>query len=185
MGDIERATVSKWEKIGYWPFLGVIFPGYIVTSILRSLGFEFWGSIGVALLIFLVTAYLLLRPARKERSKRLASDLERGVFDCAIRYPDAHPGSLRDRWNPGVALYRDGLLFFQPQNFQGDPNPTLMGEPRDLRIVNVKGLVEPDGKRPVELRRGWKVLELETEGGTMRFAAGEPGQTLLQDRALS
>ncbi|WP_299165242.1 hypothetical protein [uncultured Arthrobacter sp.] len=82
MGDIERAKVSRWEKIGYWPFLGVIFPSYIVTSILRSLGCGFWGSIGIALLIFLTTAYLLLRPAREERSKRLASDLERGVFDC-------------------------------------------------------------------------------------------------------
>lgn len=181
MGDIERAKVGRWEKIGYWPFLGVVFPSYIVTTILRSLGFGFWQSMGIALLIFLATAYLLFQPAQRDRSKRLAADLERGVFDCAIRYPNAHPGSLRDRWDSGGAQYRDGKLLFQSQNFQGDPNPIPMGEPRNLRIENIKGLVDHDGKRPVGLRRGWKVLELEAEGGAMHLAAGEPGLALLQE----
>lgn len=184
MGDIERAKVGKWEKIGYLALLGAFFPSFIVLELLESGGLGWWERYGAALLISCAIAYLLSRPAVAERANRLASDLERGVFDCAIRYPNAHPGSLRDRWNPGVAQYQDGQLLFQPQNFQGDPNPTPMGQPRDLRVVSVKGLVEPD-KRPVDLRRGWKVLELETGGGAMHLAAGEPGLDLLQGRELS
>lgn len=182
MGDIERAKVGKWEKIGYWPFLGVLFPSFLVTSILQSLGFGFWQGIGVALLIFLATAYLLFRPAQRDRAKRLAADLERGVFDCAVRYPNAHTGSLRDRWDLGGAQYRDGRLLLQSQNLQGDLNPVPVGGVRDLRMVSIEGFVGQDGKLPAGLRRGWKVLEVKTEGGAMHFAAGEPGLTLLQER---
>ncbi len=182
MGDIQRARVGTWEKAGYLLFFGSLFPTLIISDVFEALGFEFWARIGLTGLVALGIGYLVSRPVAAERSRRLASDLSRGVFECAVRYPDPHPGSLRDRWNPGVAQLIDGRLLFQPQDASGDPNPTPLGAPRDLGIDKVEGVIAPEGRRPVELRRGWKVLAIDTPSGEMHLAAGDPALELLQEK---
>jgi hypothetical protein len=182
MGDIQRARVGTWEKAGYLLFFGWLFPTLIISDVFEALGFGFWGRVGLTGLVALGIGYLVSRPVAAERSRRLASDLSRGVFECAIRYPDSHPGSLRDRWNPGVAQLVSGRLLFQPQDASGDPNPTPLGAPRDLGVDTVEGVSAPEGRRPVELRRGWKVLGVGTSSGRMHLAAGDPALELLRSQ---
>ena len=181
MGDIQRARVGKWEKAGYVFLFAAALPFIIVSDFLQLLGFEFWERMGLTGLVCVGAGYLLSRRVAVERSQRLASDLSRGVFECAVRYPDSHPGSLRDRWNPGVAQLVGGRLHFQPQDASGDPNPTPLGAPRDLGVDKVEGVIAPEGRRPVELRRGWKVLGVGTSSGRMHLAAGDPALELLRE----
>ncbi|RJU00167.1 hypothetical protein D6T65_12370 [Arthrobacter frigidicola] len=181
MGDIQRAKIGTWEKTGYVFLFAAAPPFLIVSDLLEFLGFGFWARMGLTGLVCLGAGYLLSRRVAVERSRRLASDLSRGVFDCAIRYPDSHPGSLRDRWNPGVGQVIDARLLFQPQDASGDPSPTPLGAPRDLGIDNLEGVIAQEGKRPVELRRGWKVLAVDTPSGKMHLAAGDPALELLRE----
>ncbi|MBJ2121548.1 hypothetical protein I6N91_11220 [Arthrobacter sp. MSA 4-2] len=181
MGDIQRAKVGTWEKAGYLLFFGSLFPALIISDVFEALGFEFWGRVALTGLVCLGVGYLVSRPAAAGRSRRLASDLSRGIFDCAIRYPDSHPGSLRDRWNPGVAQLVAGKLRFQPQNSPTDPSPMPLGAPRELGIDKVEGVIATEGRRPVELRRGWKVLAVDTPSGKMHLAAGDPAVELLRE----
>lgn len=183
--DIERTRMGRWEKLGYLISLGGVFPGIVALTVLEGLGYGFWERIGLALLLCVAVAYLASRPAAAERSRRLALDLTRGVFDCAIRYPSSRPGALRDRWNPGVAQLDGKELWFQPQNFQGDPNPTPAGPPRKLGLMTAEGTVDLEGKRPVELRRGWQVLAVETEHGCLHLAGAAEALALLKNQLLS
>ncbi|WP_026552050.1 hypothetical protein [Arthrobacter sp. H20] len=159
MGDIERAALGKWERIGYLAQFGAVIPTQIVSQVLESAGFGWWEGIGLALLICLALGYLVSRPLIAERSQRVALDLSRGIFDCAIRYPNSHPGSLCDRWNSGVAKAEANELLFQPQLIQGDPNPTSMAVPRDLGILSTGQVIDQEGKRPAEVVSGWKFLK--------------------------
>ncbi|MBE0011755.1 hypothetical protein DXT87_18620 [Arthrobacter sp. AET 35A] len=40
--------------------------------------------------------------------------MERGLIECAIRYPRAIPGSLRSRWERGFAEVETGTIRFLP-----------------------------------------------------------------------
>ncbi len=181
MGTIERAKLGKWEKISYFVLMGgSVFPTVLVSNFLRGLGFGFWESAGFSLLVFAAVVYLFTRPVAAERSKRLAADLERGVFDCAIRFPNSLPGSLRDRWDPGAAQYNGVTLAFQSLNFQGDPVATPIGALKEFGRVVATAPVDQTGKRAPELRRRWKVLELTTEKGLMHLAAREEALDLLR-----
>ena len=104
---------------------------------------------------------------------------ERGIIECAIRYPDSHPRSIRHRWLPGFAQVTPGALKFQPDLVgEGDPAGTI----RPFFDVSLKGRVEPPAKRPAEVKRGWHILALETDEGLLHLAAGETGLQLLEDR---
>ena len=41
---------------------------------------------------------------------RLLRDVERGLIECAIRYPQALPGSLSSRWERGFAEVNNGTI---------------------------------------------------------------------------
>lgn len=179
MGDIERAKIGKWEKVGYLLSIGVLFPTFLVSGVLEALGFSFWASIGLTLLLIVFAVYLTSRPAAAERRKRLANDLERGVFDCAIRFQNSVPGSLRDLWDVGVAQFDGQELWFQSQLGEFPLPPT--GRRRSYGQVRPDGSVEQTGKKPAGWRRGWSVIALQTGSGRMHLAADESVLRLFQD----
>ena len=63
-------------------------------------------------------------------------------------------------------------------NPQGIP---LSVPPRDLGVEKVGALIDQGAERPVEVRRGWKVLEVETTHGTVHLATGAPAVDVLQE----
>ena len=81
-----------------------------------------WGSTAAVVLIMGVGSLLLGRRAAPERRERLARDADRGIVECALRYADALPGSLRGRWLPGFAEISSGTIKFQPDYVdKGEP----------------------------------------------------------------
>jgi hypothetical protein len=124
-------------------------------------------------------AFLLVRLAAPQRKERLAHDAERGIIECAIRYPDSHPGSIRHRWLPGFAQVTCRAIRVQPDLVgEGDPAGTI----RPFFDVILKGPVEPPAKRPAEVKRGWRIVALETDEGLLHLAANDAALKLLEER---
>ncbi len=55
------------------------------------------------------------------------------------------------------------------------------GYPRRTGDIQVDGVIAPEVRRPVELRRGWKVLAVGTPSGRMHLAAGDTALELLRE----
>ncbi|MBG6192244.1 hypothetical protein IWX64_003214 [Arthrobacter sp. CAN_A212] len=169
MNAIERAKVGKWEKVQYLVFLGVFFPAFLIWGLLDGLGFSLWARTGITLFIYLGLSLLLNRPAAAERRRRLDSEFEQGIFDCAIRFANASPGSLRDMWENGAAQQKGQELDFQTQ--MGDLQPSPAGRKRTYAILEVVDRVKPV-KKPLGWHRGWSIAVLRTNKGMMHLAAG-------------
>ncbi|MDN5667582.1 MAG: hypothetical protein L0G87_04200 [Renibacterium salmoninarum] len=70
-----------------------------------------WALLPTAILLA-ISWYLLERFASRQRQRTLRELAATGRFRCAIRWPDALPGSLREGWAPGVgSLVVDGFGF--------------------------------------------------------------------------
>jgi hypothetical protein len=169
---------GKWEKAqassNFWLFAIALF----ASNVLRH-DVGFWGSLAIAVIIMGLGSLALGRKAGPERENRLARDVERGVIECALRYADALPGSLRSRWLPGFAEISGGTFKFQPDY-------TDMGEPEGKVAVYTdvvyRGFVELPPKRPAELKRNWEIVALGTDKGELHVATGEAGLDLFSQR---
>ena len=177
----ERLNIAprgRWEKIAAGSYGWLIFlPLFASNLLVDELGF--WGSLGLAVGLTGLGALVLIRLALPEKKERLARDAQRGIFECAIRYPGSQPGSLRERWLPGFAQVSRGAVRFQP-DLSGEGKPA--GVIRPFNSVVLKGAVEPPASRPAELQRGWHIAALETDEGPLHVVAGETGLQLLEDR---
>ncbi|MFJ5700237.1 hypothetical protein [Arthrobacter sp. NPDC093139] len=175
---LKPAPRGRWEKILPRSFGLLLFLATITSDLLRE-NFGFWGSTTMSFGAFGLGAFLLVRLAAPQRKERLARDAERGIIECAIRYPDSHPGSNRHLWLPGFAQVSRGAIRFQP-DLVGEGNPA--GTIRPFFDVILKGPVEPPAKRPTEVKRGWHIVALETDEGLLHVAAGHSSLKLLEDR---
>ena len=175
---LRPAPRGRWEKI-LPRSLGLLVFLATSTSSLLSENFGFWGSTTMSFGAFGLGAFLLALLAAPQRKERLAHDAERGIIECAIRYPDSHTGSIRHRWLPGFAEVTCGVVRFQPDLVgEGDPAGTI----RPFFDVILRGPVEPPVKRPADVKRGWRIVALDTDEGLLHLAAGDAGLQLLEER---
>jgi len=106
-------------------------------------------------------------------------DVERGLLECAIRYPHSFPGSLSDRWERGLAEVKDGKITFQPLGAELSPGGNL----REFGELSAYRLLGAPPKKPAELMRTWKIAAFETDRGALEVAAGDAGLSLLADQS--
>lgn len=180
MGEetLNPAPRGWWERILARSFGLLFFAATLTWDLLRD-DFGLWGAATMSFGAFGLGALLLVRMAAPKRRERLASDAERGILECSIRYPDSHPCSIRHRWLPGFAQVSRGALKFQPDlTGGGTPSGTI----RSFSDVILKGSVEPPVKRPSELKRGWRIAALGTDEGLLHVATGDTGLKLIEER---
>lgn len=140
---------GRWEKAAVSSQLWLLFVAPFVSDVLRD-DLGFWGSTALTVGFMGLGSLVLVRKSAPERKERLARDAERGVIECALRYADSHPDSLRGRWLPGFAEIGTGTFKFQPDYIdKGKPE----GKITVLSDVVGQGQVGPPTKRPRELRR--------------------------------
>lgn len=179
-GDIVRTKAGTWEKASYIASITFLFPTLVGSTLLEEAGVEsFWLRTVLVLFLGVVGLALLSRPAIRQAKSRLAADLDNGVFDCAIRYPTATPGSLNDLWNAGAAQVSSGCLAFQPHQGTHTPQPT--GRTRTFDHPVVLGPAEMTGKKAPGWGRNWSILELHTDNGRIHIAARPSGLALMED----
>lgn len=168
---------GRLEKIGFWLMVFPVFPAMILNNIFEALGLPLWSSIVIVLALLALTFYLLSRPIRAERSRRLAQDLERGVFDCAIRFPRSTPGSLRDMWEFGAGQIKDTTFRFQTpvEDEQGSP----AGRVKNFPNADITPTTEPPTRKPLGWMRDWKHVDLQTDGGLIQIAGSKPTCTFI------
>ena len=143
---------GRWEKAAvtsqFWLFSVALF----VSSVFRD-DLGFWGSTAVAMVIMGLGSFVLVYKAVPEGKKRLARDAERGVIECALRYADSHPDSLRGRWLPGFAEIGTGTFKFQPDYID-------KGEPEGkITVFSDVGAPGPDRAAREEASRAEEELE--------------------------
>lgn len=169
------SPLGRWEKALTRSYWWILFGGILVSSILREpLGF--WPSFALAIAVIAAVTLVVSRLATSEREARLLRDVERGIFECAIRYPKALPGSLRSRWEQGFAEVNNGTIRFQPL-FAEMGTPT--GHVREFSELSSLGLLDLPPKKPAELKRSWKIAAIGTDKGDLEVATGKAGLTLL------
>lgn len=178
--DIDRTKAGKWEKASHIASITFLFPTLVGSTLLEEAGVEsFWLRMALVLFLGVLGLALLSRPALREAKSRLAADLENGVFDCAIRFASATPGSLDDLWNAGAAQVTPGGLAFQPQQGTHTPQPT--GRTRTFARPVVLGKAEMTGKKAPGWGRSWTIRELQTDNGRIHVAAGPAGLALMEN----
>lgn len=182
MEDIQRTARGRWEKIGFWLLVFPVVPAVTLNNILMALGLPFWGSIVIVLVLLAFGTYLLSRPIRTERSRRLANDLERGVFDCAIRFPRSTSGSLRDLWEFGAGELQNSSFRFQArvEDEQGSP----AGHVKTFPNAVIAPATEPPARKPQGWMRDWRYLHLQSEGCFVQVAGSDLTCTFIES-ALS
>jgi hypothetical protein len=168
------SPLGRWEKAltrsYWWPLI----LAFCVSSILREpLGF--WPSTAFTVAVLAGLALVIARLAASEREARVLRDVDRGLIECAIRYPKAIPGSLSSRWEQGFAEVTNGTIRFQPLFAEGSPT----GNVREFSKLSSHGLVDVPPKKPAELKRSWKIAAIGTDKGDLEVATGEAGLTLL------
>ncbi|MBG6192465.1 hypothetical protein IWX64_003437 [Arthrobacter sp. CAN_A212] len=169
------SPLGRWEKTlmrsNWWVLLG----GLLVSAVLREpLGF--WLSLTLAAALLAAFALLVRRLSGSEREARLVRDVERGLIECAIRYPKALPGSLRSRWERGFAQVDQGIVRFMPlSGGLGAPAPQM----REFSGLRRLELLDLPPKKPAELARSWKIAAIGTDKGDLEIATGQAGLTLL------
>jgi len=104
---------GRWEKAAVTSQFWLLFVATMASSVVRD-DLGFWGSTALTVVIMGLGSFLLVYKAVPERKERLARDAERGVIECALRYADSHPDSLRGRWLPGFAEIGTCTFKFQP-----------------------------------------------------------------------
>ncbi|WP_159620270.1 hypothetical protein [Arthrobacter zhaoguopingii] len=178
MEDIKRAPRGRWEKLGFWLLVFPVVPTLVLSDILEAVGLPFWVSLLVTGLFLGIGYYLLMKPLKAERADRLASDLESGIFDCAIRFPQSTPGSLRDLWEIGVGRLQATTLLFQTrvEDEQGSP----AGPVKTFRNAVLTASSEAPAGTPFRWQRDWKHVHLQTSGGLPQVAASEQACAFLE-----
>ncbi|MDF9749054.1 hypothetical protein [Arthrobacter sp. ES3-54] len=169
---------GRWEKAAVSSQFWLLFVATLASNVFRD-DLGFWGSTALVVVLMGLGSVVLVRKAAPERKERLARDAERGVIECALRYADSHPDSLRGRWLPGFAEIGTGTFKFQPDYIdKGEPE----GKITVFSEAVSQGQIEPPPKRPPELKKNWKIVALGTDKGRLQFSTGEPGLTLIEDR---
>jgi hypothetical protein len=178
MDDIKRAPRGRWEKLGFWLLVFPVIPILVLRDILEAVGLPFWASLLVTVLCLGIVYYLLLKPLKAEQADRLATDLKSGIFDCAIRFPDSAPGSLRDLWEVGVSQLQGTTLCFQTrvEDEQGSPSGRVKTFPNAVIVASSEA---PTGK-PFRWQRDWKYVHLRTSGGLVQVAGSEQACAFLE-----
>jgi hypothetical protein len=92
-----RTPKSKLERMSdhaiWWVPMVALLPANILLPN-ADLGTRILSSLVVVLLV----ETLLFVGVRRDKLRRLATDIEElGIIECLVRYPNAVPGSLRDR----------------------------------------------------------------------------------------
>jgi hypothetical protein len=170
--DIERTPRRRWERIGFWLMVLPLLPVLVLSDVLEELGLSWWERNTALLLLTGLAFHLLSKPIAAERSARLASDLELGVFDCAIRFPGSRPGSLGDVWEPGAGQRKDTTLYFQSR--MADEQGSAAGRLKTFHnAVTTTAPADPPTRRPPGWRRDWQVVHLSTENGLLQVAASK------------
>lgn len=90
---------------------------YLMVSNLVGLRPALAVNMGIVGMVTLALAGM----AAPERKARLARDVERGFIECAIRHPNALPGSLSGFWQPCIADV-NGIL-----SARAHPAPQVLG----------------------------------------------------------
>lgn len=169
------SLLGRWEKALTRSYWWLLFAGIFVSGILREpLGF--WPSIALAVAAMAGWTLVVARLAASEREARLLRDVERGLIECAIRFPKALPGSLSSRWEQGFAEVSNGTIKFQPL---GGEMVSPAGNVREFQELSSHGLVDFPAKKPAELKRSWKIAAIGTDKGDLEVATGEAGLTLI------
>lgn len=127
-----------------------------------------------------IGGFWLLRPISAERSRRLAIDLENGVFDCATRFPRSAPGSFRDLWEFGAGQLEGTALRFQTRT--GDEHYSPAGRVKVFPNVVTTSEPEPPARKLHGWTRYWKYVYLETDGGLIQLAGSEPTCTFIEGK---
>jgi hypothetical protein len=167
---------GRWEKALTRSYWWILFVGIMVSSIILREPLGFWPSVALTVAVMCAFTLVLARLATSEREARLLRDVERGLIECAIRYPKALPGSLSSRWERGFAEVNNGTIKFQPVfGEMGSP----AGSVREFGELSSHGLVDLPPKKPAELKRSWKIAAIGTDKGDLEVATGEAGLTLL------
>lgn len=180
--DIVRTKVGMWEKVFEYSYIGFVFIGVLGNFSLEDAGVEsFWIRI-LLIVVFLIAVLALLGfPAVRAERRRLAADLENGVFNCAVRFPSSTPGSLRDLWDAGAAQMGGDGLAFQPQQGQFQTKPA--GKKREYGHFAVIGPAEMTGKKTPGWGRSWSIRELQTDAGSIHLAASSKSWALIEERS--
>jgi hypothetical protein len=175
---LKPSPLGRWERVQRGSYWWLLFTAILVSSIInRSLGF--WPSIGLTIAAMAACTFVVYRLAGSEREARLMRDVERGLIECAVRYPNSIPGSLSDRWERGLAEVRDGRIAFRPLGVDA----SSPGQVREFSQLSSIRLLGPPSKKPAELPRSWKIAACETDKGALEVAAGEPALSLLADQS--
>jgi len=180
MEDIPRTPRSRREKLGNWTAIVIFFPTPILTDALGGLGLSWWKVMGVLALVLALGMYLLSRPARTARRQRLEADLQLGVVDCAIRFPNSRPGSLADIWNFGAGQVEDNSLHFQAMLGDQDGTPAGRRKTFPHTVLTRHAPGAPSTQRLGYAQRGWRTIHLETDGGLLQVAASEESCEFLE-----
>ena len=169
---------GRWEKAAVSSQFWLLFVATLTSTVFRE-AVGFWGSTALVAVIMGLGSVVLVRKAAPERKERLERDADRGVIECALRYADSHPDSLRGRWLPGFAEIGTGTFKFQPDYIdKGEPE----GKVTVFSDVVSHGQIEAPLKRPPELKKNWKIVALGSDKGQLHFATGEPGLKLIEER---
>jgi hypothetical protein len=169
------SPLGRWERTLTRSYWWLLFVAVLVSGILREpLGW--WPSVALTVAVMVAFTLVVARLATSEREARLLRDVERGLIECAVRYPKALPGSLSSRWERGFAEVTNGTIKFQPL-FGEMESPT--GHVREFSELSSYGLLDLPPKRPAELKRSWKIAAIGTNKGDLEVATGEAGLTLL------
>jgi hypothetical protein len=175
---LKPSPPGRWEKALSRSYWWLLFVAILVSNIIREpLGF--WPAIAATLAVMAALTLMVARLAASEREARLLRDVERGLIECAIRYPKALPGSLRSRWEQGLAEVNNGTIKFQPvYGEMGD----AAGPVREFSELVSLGLVDLPSKKPAELKRSWKIAAIGTDKGDLEVATGDAALDLLKDQ---
>ena len=129
-------------------------------------------KLAVGSLAMLIIGSVMGSEVRRRRTARLARDAEAyGIIDCLLRYPNAMPGSLRERWAPGSAELTHGTIVFRPTNSLEPFGTDQAGTPQVLAVHSVPEQVELPRTARRTLRGSQQVIRLGTDKGAIELAA--------------
>ena len=149
---LKPSPLGRWERVQRGSYWWLLFIAILVSSILNGpLGF--WPSTGLTIFVLAVWTFVVYRLASSEREARLMRDVERGLIECAVRYPNSIPGSLSDRWERGLAEVRNGKFAFQPLGSE----MSSAGQTREFSQLSSYRSLGAPSKKPAELARSWKI----------------------------
>ncbi len=104
-------------------------------------------STGLTIFVLAAWTFVVYRLASSEREARLMRDVERGLIECAVRYPNSIPESLSDRWERGLAEVRNGKIACHPLRSE----MSSAGQTREFSQLSSYRLLGAPSKKPAEL----------------------------------